>query len=61
MEPIGFTMIVMIIAHGAYSFVVGLFGASKKMGFGESFLLSLFFTPIIAIICVYLNESKKNV
>lgn len=36
--------------------IVGAFTVNKKISFGEAFALSFFFTPIIAIICVYLNK-----
>ncbi len=62
MEPIGalagVTFTLFFIAHIIISIIVGAFTTGKKMGFGEAFLLSIFFTPFIAIICIYLNERK---
>jgi hypothetical protein len=62
MEPTGAiagaTLGMFFVVHVIGAIIVGAFTTGKKMGFGEAFALSLFFTPVIAIICVYLNENK---
>ena len=39
------------------SVLVGMVGASRRIGFGWSFLISLIFTPLIGLICVLLSDS----
>lgn len=49
-----------MIAHIIGSLIVGAFGASRKIGFGEAFVVSLLFSEFIAIICVYSTPSKYD-
>lgn len=36
--------------------LVGMLGASRRLGFGWSFLISLLFTPFVGLLCVLLSE-----
>lgn len=38
------------------SVLVGMLGASRRLGFGWSFLISLFLTPFVGLVCVLLSE-----
>lgn len=38
------------------SVLIGMIGASRRLGFGWSFLISLLFTPLVGLICVLLSD-----
>lgn len=38
------------------SILVGLIGRSRRLGFGWSFLISLFFTPLIGLLCALISD-----
>lgn len=38
------------------SILVGMFGSSRRIGFGWSFLISLIFTPLIGLIVVLVSD-----
>ena len=38
------------------SILVGLVGRSRRLGFGWSFLISLFFTPLIGLLCALISD-----
>jgi hypothetical protein len=41
-----------------YSFIIGIFSILKGTSFWQGFILSLLFTPFVAIICIYINQKK---
>lgn len=56
MENPGFTMSALVVL----SLLVGLLGKSRKTGFGWSFVLSLFLSPLVGLI-ITLCSKKKGV
>lgn len=42
------------------SVLVGMIGASRRLGFGWSFLISLLTTPFVGLICVLLSDPLPN-
>ena len=42
------------------SALVGMIGASRRIGFGWSFLISLIFTPFVGLLCVLLSEQLPS-
>ena len=42
------------------SFIVGLFGNNRRIGFGWSFIISIFLSPIIGFIAVFSSESNES-
>lgn len=55
--------IVLIWLFGAF-FVAGVFGSTRKIGFFQAFILSIFFSPVVGIIgCLMsptLEEERKK-
>ncbi len=54
-------MVLMVVIFGLLSgsllsVLIGMIGASRRLGFGWSFLISLIFTPLVGLICVLLSE-----
>lgn len=54
-------MIVLLLLFGLLgdcllSVLVGMIGASRRIGFGWSFLISLFLTPFVGLLCVLLSD-----
>jgi uncharacterized protein YacL len=47
-----------IIGLLIFSALVGLVGKNRKIGFGWSFVLSLFLSPIIGLIITLLSKKK---
>lgn len=47
-----------IIAFLIFSLLVGLLGEKRKIGFGWSFVLSLFLSPIIGLIITLFSKKK---
>lgn len=45
-----------LLSGSLLSVLIGMIGASRRLGFGWSFLISLIFTPIVGLICVLLSE-----
>ncbi|MBQ9137294.1 MAG: hypothetical protein IJX65_01495 [Alistipes sp.] len=45
-----------LLTGSLWAVVVGLFGASRKIGFGWAFVLSLLLTPIGGLICTLLSD-----
>ena len=48
------------LAWFVFSIIVGFIGSGKTIGFFLSFILSLFFSPIIGLIIVAFSESKAT-
>jgi hypothetical protein len=58
-------MVFLVVLFGLLSgcllaVLVGMVGASRRIGFGWSFLISLIFTPLIGLICVLLSDSLPS-
>lgn len=54
-------MIILLLAFGLLgdcllSVLVGMMGASRRLGFGWAFLLSLLFTPVVGLLCVLVSD-----
>jgi hypothetical protein len=47
-----------IIAFIVFSLLVGMLGDKRKIGFGWSFVLSLFLSPIIGLIITLFSKKK---
>lgn len=47
-----------IIAFLIFSLLVGMLGEKRKIGFGWSFVLSLFLSPIIGLIITLFSKKK---
>ena len=45
-----------ILSGTLFAVLVGLLGASRRIGFGWSFILSLLFTPLIGLIFVLISD-----
>ncbi len=56
MERVFFIIIALTL-----SCLVGVLGEKRKIGFGWSFALSLFFTPIIGLIITLFSRKKDSV
>lgn len=42
------------------SFIVGLIGTTRKLGFFLAFIISLFASPIVGILCVVISPAKEE-
>lgn len=51
---------VIFISWFAFSFVVGLIGTGRKIGFGAAFLLSLLLSPLLGIIITLSSKSDSQ-
>ncbi|MBQ6868832.1 MAG: hypothetical protein IJO17_00025 [Alistipes sp.] len=45
-----------LLTGSLFSVLIGILGASRKIGFGWSFILSLLLTPIGGLICVLISD-----
>ena len=45
-----------LLSGSLFSVLIGILGASRKIGFGWSFILSLLLTPIGGLICVLISD-----
>lgn len=45
-----------LLTGSLFSVLIGILGASRKIGFGWSFILSLILTPIGGLICVLISD-----
>lgn len=45
-----------LLSGSLFSVLIGILGASRKIGFGWSFILSLILTPIGGLICVLISD-----
>ena len=53
------TLLVLIfgLLSGCFlSILVGLVGRSRRLGFGWTFLISIFFTPLVGLICALISD-----
>jgi len=50
---------VQVVALIIFSLLVGKLGENRKIGFGWSFVLSLFLTPIIGLIITLFSKKKS--
>lgn len=51
--------VILLVAVGIAA-LIGQLGKSRKIGFGWSFALSLFLTPIIGLIITLLSKKKEE-
>lgn len=45
-----------VLSGSLFSILVGIFGASRRLGFGWAFILSLLLTPIGGLICALISD-----
>jgi hypothetical protein len=45
-----------LLSGSLFSVLIGILGASRKIGFGWTFILSLLLTPIGGLICVLISD-----
>lgn len=45
-----------LLSGTLFAVLVGILGASRKLGFGWSFILSLLFTPLLGLLFVLISE-----
>lgn len=45
-----------LLSGSLFAVLVGILGASRKIGFGWSFVLSLLFTPLLGLIFVLISD-----
>lgn len=58
-------MVALVVIFGLLSgcllsVLVGMVGASRRIGFGWAFLISLIFTPLAGLLCVLLSDPLPN-
>ncbi len=53
---IALTIIFGIFGECLLSVLVGILGSKRNIGFGWAFLLSLFLTPIVGLICTLISD-----
>jgi len=51
----------LLVAYLVFSILVGLCGSQRRMGFTGTFLLSLFVTPVIALIVLLITGPSRSV
>ena len=59
-------MVALVVLFGLLSgcllsVLVGMVGASRRIGFGWAFLISLIFTPLIGLICALISDPLPTV
>ena len=45
-----------LLSGSLFSVLIGILGASRKIGFGWAFILSLLLTPVGGLICVLISD-----
>lgn len=45
-----------LLSGSLLSVLVGIVGSNRRLGFGWSFLISIFFTPLIGLICALISD-----
>lgn len=58
-------MVALVVIFGLLSgcllsVLVGMVGASRRIGFGWSFLISILLTPLVGLICALLSDPLPN-
>jgi ABC-type multidrug transport system permease subunit len=51
----------LLVAYLVFCILVGLCGTQRRMGFTGAFLLSLFVTPVIALIVLLITGPSRSV
>ena len=51
----------LLVAYLVFCILVGLCGSQRRMGFTGTFLLSLFVTPVIALIVLLITGPSRSV
>jgi len=51
----------LLVAYLVFCILVGLCGSQRRMGFTGTFLLSLFVTPVIALIVLLITGPSRRV
>jgi FtsH-binding integral membrane protein len=54
-------LVALITVYLIFSVLVGLCGSQRRMGFTGTFILSLFVTPVVALIVLLLTGPSRRV
>jgi hypothetical protein len=54
-------LVAIVAAYLVFCILVGLCGSQRRMGFTGTFLLSLFLTPVVALIVLLLTGPSRRV
>ena len=60
-DSIIYMILIEAIVLIVFSIIIGNIGSRRQIGFVCAFLISLFLTPIIGLLCVYSSSKKCNV
>ena len=45
-----------LLSESLFAVLVGILGATRKIGFGWSFIISLILTPVVGLICTLISD-----
>jgi ABC-type transport system involved in multi-copper enzyme maturation permease subunit len=60
-DSIIYMIIIEAIVLIVFSIIIGYYGSRRRIGFTVAFLISLFLTPIIGLLCVFSSSKKSDV
>ena len=60
-DSIIYMILIEAIVLIVFSIIIGYYGSRRRIGFTVAFLISLFLTPIIGLLCVFSSSKKSDV